>query len=143
MLKIREIQAIETYDLRLKVLKTSEKYIYKYQGDFDTKTKHFGAFLDENCIGIVSVMKNSLAAYSQKQIQLRGMAVAPKMQGKNVGKQLIQFIEKQYKQKNVSLIWCNAREYAVPFYKKLGFESIGDKFYIEHVCFHYKMIKNI
>lgn len=141
MFVIKKIKPKDTYNLRLDVLKTSDKYVYRYKGDFNKNTKHLGAFFNKELVGIVTVLKNKILQSNQKQIQIRGMAVLPKFQNKNIGKQLIEFVEREYK--GYSIIWCNARHYAVKFYTNLGFKIKGEKFYIENVCFHYKMIKKL
>ena len=141
MFQIKEIQPEDTYKIRLIVLKTNEKYPYKYQGDFDLKTKHLGVFKDDLIIGIVTVMETNHPKLPSDAIQLRGMAILPKHQRKGIGKILIKHIEKLYQHKNI--IWCNARYYAIDFYKSLGFSIFGKKFYIKNVGNHFVMYKNL
>lgn len=136
---IKQINAPETYELRLSVLKTCEKYIYKYQGDFDSKTVHFGAFEKNKLIGIVSLMEASNSSFKGKQMQLRGMAVDLGCQGENVGKVLVNQSLLYCKAKNKNILWCNARKQAVSFYVKQGFKVFSEPFNIEHVGVHYKM----
>jgi len=141
MFAINEIKPEQTYKIRLQVLKTNDKYQHKYQGDFDSKTKHFGVFNDNKLIGIATVMQANHTDLGKNAIQLRGMAVLPEYQKKGVGKMLIKHIEKTYADKD--LIWCNARDYAVGFYNSLGFTIFGEKFYIKNVCYHFVMYKNV
>jgi len=141
MFAIKEIETEQTYPIRLKVLKTNDKYQHKYQGDFNKDTKHFGIFNKDILIGIVTVMPNEHSKLPNNAIQLRGMAVLPEYQKKGIGKILIKEIEKRYS--NKSVIWCNARDYAIGFYKALGFSIIGKKFYIKNVCDHFVMYKHI
>ncbi len=136
---IKEISPEQTYDLRLKVLKTNDNYQYQYQGDFGIKTKHFGAFNASKLIGITTVMENKHPDFNKDAIQIRGMAVLPEFQKQGIGKNLIDFVINQYQDKE--MIWCNARDYAVNFYKSLGFSTFGEKFYIKNVCYHYVMYK--
>ena len=51
------------------------------------------------------------------------------------------FYEKYCFEKNARVIWFNAREKAVPFYKKKGYTSIGDSFEIPEVGTHFVMFK--
>ena len=48
---------------------------------------------------------------------------------------------KLLQKKDVDIIWCNARLGAFNFYKKLGFEVIGDIFNIKDIGPHYYMFK--
>ena len=140
---IKSITAKETYPLRLSVLKTCDAYIYKYQGDLDKDTLHFGAFKKEVLIGVVSLMKTANNSFKGKQIQLRGMAVATDYQGKSIGKALVSYVKETCKQQELDILWCNAREKAVSFYKKQGFKTIGKLFYIKNVGMHYIMSTEI
>ena len=141
MFVIKEIEAEQTYPLRLNVLKTNDKYQYKYQGDFDKSTKHLGIYNKDFLIGIVTIIPNEHPKLPKNAIQLRGMAVLPEYQKKGIGKLLLEEVEKRYSSK--SIIWCNARDYAVGFYKSLGFTIFGEKFYIKNVCDHFVMYKRL
>lgn len=143
MIVIKQIKPVDTYTLRLEVLKTNKDYIYKYKGDFDEKTIHYGAFEEAKNIGIVTLMENGNALLNGKQMQLRGMAVVTETQSKGVGKELVKKAIETSIEKGVKTLWCNAREHIIDFYKKQGFKIKGERFYIEHVCFHYLMYKKI
>lgn len=143
MITIKQITATDTYNLRLEVLKTNRDYIYQYKGDFDNKTTHFGAFNEEDNIGIITLMENKNPLLNGKQMQLRGMAVTNKIQSKGVGKELVKKVIDVSIEKGVKVLWCNAREHVVGFYKKQGFQIEGKRFYIEHVCYHYLMYKEL
>jgi ribosomal protein S18 acetylase RimI-like enzyme len=138
---IKEITTEETYPIRLQVLKTNEKYPYKYQGDFDKKTKHLGIFDNDKLIGIITLMEANHPKLPKNGLQLRGMAILPEYQKKGIGKLLLQHVEKTAK--NYDLLWCNARDYVVGFYNSLGFTIFGEKFYITNVCDHFVMYKKL
>ncbi len=143
MITIKAIKAEDTYNLRLKILKTCDEYQYKYQGDFNMNTVHFGAFKNVNLIGIVSLMKARNNSFIESQMQLRGMAIDIEYQEKNIGKFLIEQCNKHCKTNKIDLIWCNARELAIGFYKKQGFMIKGDSFHIKNVGRHFLMYKLI
>lgn len=136
---IKKITPNNTYPLRLAVLKTCDEYEYKYQGDFDLDTIHFGAFLNTKLVGIVSVMKIADKLFKGNQFQLRGMAVDTNFQGHTIGKKLVINVLHYCKIKQGTLLWCNARKNAVNFYLKQGFKIKGDVFHIQNVGLHYKM----
>ena len=140
---IKQIKANETYPLRLSVLKTCDEYIYQYQGDFDKETMHFGAFIDNVLVGIVSLMQNNNPFFNGKHFQLRGMAVATNHHGKSIGTKLVAHIITICEQQNTAILWCNAREKAIDFYKKQGFNTEGKPFNIKHVGMHYTVFKII
>ena len=69
------------------------------------------------------------------------MAVLKPLQGKGLGKTILRHGEVLLKEKNVNIIWCNAREIAVNFYKKNGYQIIGESFNIKDIGLHYAMYK--
>ena len=142
---IKEISAQETYAVRHPVLRTNkpiESCIFAY--DSLASTKHFGFYFNNNLIGVLSAFFNKNSAFkTDTQFQIRGMAVLKEHQNKGYGALLVKHCETYIKIENGTLIWLNARENAVPFYKKLGYKINGEAFIIENVGLHYIMIKEI
>jgi len=75
-------------------------------------------------------------------VKLRQMAVHPEHQKKGLGKHLIQFAEQQIKSMGYKRIEMHARKYALPFYRKLGYEKLGKEFKEVGIP-HYKMYKKL
>lgn len=140
---IKEIQASETYWVRQEVLRKGKPIeTCHFEGDYAETTMHFGIELNKKIIGIVSVYQvNSKLFFDEHQFQIRGMAVLEAHQQKGYGALLIERAEKYCFEKNASVIWFNAREKAVPFYKKNGYIIIGDSFEIPEVGTHFVMFK--
>lgn len=114
------------------------------EGDNLKSTKHIGAFIDSKCIGILSLfLAKTDQLPSLSQYQLRGMAVDPDYRGQDVGRKLVTFSEKELKAMKVEMLWCNAREIAVDFYKKLDFKIISEPFHIPDVGPHCMMYKKL
>lgn len=143
MYSIKQITSQETYPVRQPVLrpgKPIESCIF--DGDDLPDTAHFGIYDNNNVIGIVSVFKASSPLFSEAaQFQLRGMAVLPAYQKLGLGDLLLKAAEDYIKSRNSPLIWFNAREIAVGFYKKAGYSIKGDMFKIPDVGPHYVMYK--
>ena len=98
--------------------------------------------LNEKIIGIVSVYQvNSQLFFNENQFQIRGMAVLEAHQQKGYGALLIERAEKYCFEKDASVIWFNAREKAVPFYEKNGYQTKGNSFEIPEVGTHFIMFK--
>ena len=75
--------------------------------------------------------------------QLRGMAVAPGLQGQGIGSQLLAALESAAAQSEVNQLWCNARTPAAKFYEKHGWRVVSEPFDIPTAGPHVKMIKAI
>lgn len=95
-------------------------------------------------IAVISVfeVKNKLF-FEEAQFQIRGMAVLGEFQKKGFGEQLLKYCENQIRIKNGELIWFNARETAVGFYKKSGYKIMGELFEIPDIGNHYLLFKRI
>lgn len=146
---IRNISAIETYPVRHPVLRAGRPVTDCYfEGDDLTTTFHLGAYVDQQLKGVATFLMyqddsiEELKTYNFKQCyQLRGMAVLHEMQGQQLGKKLINHAEETLKNKNVLALWFNARESAVSFYEKMGYQIVSKPFEINTVGTHYKMYK--
>ncbi|WP_118972061.1 GNAT family N-acetyltransferase [Taibaiella koreensis] len=69
-----------------------------------------------------------LQQYDAETFKLRQMAVDATLQGKGVGTQLINAADLYAVQVGKHRILLHARETAVPFYQRLGYEVTGDPF---------------
>lgn len=95
-------------------------------------------------VGICSFFKNNNPNISlNQQYQLRGMAVLKEFQGYGLGKIILTHGEGLLKDKRAKTVWCNAREVALNFYKKNGYQIIGDPFNISDIGLHYVMHKTL
>jgi GNAT superfamily N-acetyltransferase len=145
---MKEIQKIEykaTFAVRYPVLRDGKPIESCYfEGDDSPTSSHFGLFLDKKIIGVASIFKNKNSIFnSENQFQIRGMAILPEFQKHGFGKDLMKYCEDYIKCQNGILIWFNARENAVSFYEKLGYNIIGTPFLIEDIGIHYIMKKEI
>ena len=144
-MEIKKISSLETYPVRHEVLRKGKPIeTCQFKGDDDENTVHFGLFLEDKLVGIISTFKeNNILFPELNQVQIRGMAVLEAFQGKGFGAELVKAAENHCINFNANLIWFNARENAVSFYKKLGYTSIGDSFLIPDVGIHFAMYKKI
>jgi ribosomal protein S18 acetylase RimI-like enzyme len=77
-----------------------------------------------------------------KTVRLRQMAVRNDLQGKGVGKALIQFAENLARDQGYEKITMHARKNAIGFYEKMGYRVSGDEFQ-EITIPHYVMEKDL
>lgn len=138
MIKIKNISAQETYEIRLSVLRNNNDLPYKFEGDEEGSTFHLGAFY-EKLVGIATFMKSNLEAFDVEQYQLRGMATLPEVRGMGAGKKLINKAIEILEEREITVLWCNARKEALGFYESLGFKITGEEFQVSKVGAHFKM----
>jgi ribosomal protein S18 acetylase RimI-like enzyme len=77
-----------------------------------------------------------------KTVRLRQMAVRNDLQGKGVGKALIQFAENLARDQGYEKITMHARKHALGFYEKMGYRVSGSEFQ-EITIPHYVMEKDL
>ncbi len=150
---IQKITAEETYTLRKNILRKGiENPTLSLDIDEEKDSYHWGYFVDNECVGVLSAGKRNLKnlqgnTENQKNAityQLRGMAVSETFQAKGIGTQLLIRAEEDLrKEKQVQIIWCNAREKAVDFYLKNGFEVVSEAFEVPEIGTHFVMLKTI
>ena len=115
-----------------------------FDGDELATTLHFGLFINQNLVAVASFMENPHSLINEKkQYQLRGMAVLKEYQGIGLGHNILKHAETILRTKDATVIWCNAREIAVHFYKKNQFEIIGKPFLIPNIGLHFIMKKTL
>ncbi len=98
---------------------------------------HLGYFENENLLACLI-----LAPEEKGKIKMKQVAVAAEMQGKGVGAQLVKGAETLAVEKGFTILYCHARDTAVPFYEKLGYKRVGAMF--EEVTIpHWEMEKDL
>ena len=143
---IKDISADKTYEVRQPVLRPGRPpEECEFEGDTREDTFHLGLYLGAQLIGVASFMQvNSKKFPFQDQFQLRGMAVLSQFKGKGYGLALLKEGENRLKKiADAPFLWFNARDYAIGFYEKTGYQTFGEKFDIPGVCPHIVMYKQL
>lgn len=143
MIAIRKIEAPEAYAVRKAVLRDQIPLTEKMDGDFDETSFHLGAFVDGELACVATFMQHDSSHFSGLQYRLRGMATAKEHQFKGLGKAILDEAVKILQSMQVSILWCNARVLAIPFYKNCGFEVIGNEFDVHLIGPHFVMYKEL
>jgi len=75
-------------------------------------------------------------------VRLRQMAVRAGLQGKGVGRVLLEFAENIARDRGNKKLTMHARKTAAGFYEKQGYKAVGDE-YVEVTIPHYNMEKKL
>lgn len=151
LIEIRNISGPETYPVRHPVLRAGRPIIdCVLKGDDLDTTIHLGVYVDSQLAAVGTFLLNHDATITQLKhhrlehcYQLRGMAVLQEMQGKQLGKKLLNHGEQLLIKKGVTALWFNARINAVPFYEKLGYEKVSAAYEVALIGTHYNMYKSL
>jgi ribosomal protein S18 acetylase RimI-like enzyme len=80
---------------------------------------------------------------SDEEAQIRYMAVEEEWQGEGIGGMILKWLEEKIKEKGAKYIVLNARDIAIDFYEKHGYEIVKEARTLFDVIPHYKMRKDI
>ena len=127
------------YDLRFKVLREPWGQLKGSEVLTDEDQSDHAMVIDSETEKIVGVAR--MQTNSPLQGQVRCVAVSPQLQGKGVGKLLMNYLEKLAQEKGFQEIVLDARENAVKFYLSIGYEIIAESYLLFGVIPHFKMRK--
>lgn len=103
---------------------------------------------EDECIHIMAVNAANevigvcrLQFNSPSEAQLRYMGVKESAQGLGIGRMLILYAEQKAKQRSAGRMILQARETALDFYKKCGYEIIEKSYLMWGEIQHYLMLK--
>lgn len=139
MEEIKVISAQETYPLRLSVLWPHFDQLDQCGLEVDKidGTFHVGAFKGGELVSIGTFLVQKNEQFNDGvQYRLRAMATSEKVRGQGFGQRLIQFAKEELNNKQVDLLWCDARKVALKFYDKIGFTTIGDFYDVPQIGPH-------
>lgn len=115
-MEIKSIKASQTWQIRHEVMWPDQPLEF-VQLEEDNLGLHFGVFDQEKLISIVSCF------VVDDEMQFRKLATLPEFQGKGSASQLLHYILKLAKEKNLTKVWCNARTNKKSFYEKFGMKD--------------------
>ncbi len=95
----------------------------------DDKGLHYGLFIEERLISVVSLFIEARTA------QFRKFATLKEEQGKGYGTTLLRFLMDQAHQLDITKLWCNARKDKVHFYQAFGMRKTERDFSREGIDF--------
>ncbi|HEX8316334.1 MAG TPA: GNAT family N-acetyltransferase [Flavisolibacter sp.] len=84
---------------------------------------HMAAYEDDQILGCCMLVKEG-----EDTVRLRQMAVVNDVQGKGIGRALMQFAENLARDRGYKRITMHARKAAVGFYERLGYRKVGEEF---------------
>jgi GNAT superfamily N-acetyltransferase len=151
--RVEEVAAEATHDLRWRILRNRRAgapLVFPEDG-------RAGAFhvavrdVDETGTGSGAIL--AVASFipeetpyrpGQAAVHLRGMAVDGPSRHHGLGRLLVTTVIERLRREGVAVLWCNARDSAMGFYSRLGFEVVGDGFvHPESGLAHHVMVRDL
>ena len=98
---------------------------------------HIAAYEDDQMLGCCMLVEED-----PETVRLRQMAVINDLQGKGIGRALMQFAENLARDRGYRKITMHARKNALGFYEKMGYKTRGKEFQ-EITITHFVMEKDL
>jgi predicted GNAT family N-acyltransferase len=140
-LNIVEMSAMDLRPLRFLVLWPHKNNVEECILDIDflPTTRHFAAIDEHKTVLACCTMVIEQRTIEQQDfpLRLRAMASHPSVRGSGVAKQLLADAIQQCGSRPV---WCDAREKAVAFYEKCGWQVKSEPYEIPIIGTHYLMV---
>ena len=105
--------------------------------------------MEDQCFHIMATNNGHLMGVGRMQFntedeaQIRYMAVEKEYEGNGIGRMIVNTLEQEAINKNVSTIILDAREPAVGFYQKLGYSIEKKSYVLFDEIQHFRMIKQL
>jgi GNAT superfamily N-acetyltransferase len=142
--EIQRIAAADTYHLRALVLRDGDLAAARVRDDDLPGAWHLGARHSGVLVGVASLYPRQCPLASEvASMQLRFMAVDSGMQGRGVGRQLLDHALRELRKQKTGILWANGRDTALDFYTRLGFVMIGDGFIHEPGLPHHLIVLDL
>jgi predicted GNAT family N-acyltransferase len=125
------------YDLRYRILREplgKERGSERNEGD--ENGIHFGLY--ENGI-LIAVAR--LDRVDETTCQARFVAVESNLQGQGYGRKIMTALENEALGLGYHKLILHARDYALPFYEKLGYTLVGPSYKLFDVLQHFEMFR--
>lgn len=99
--------------------------------------RHFGMLQEDVLVACLVVVPRAPG-----QVQLRQVAVEEHLQGQGIGRELMLEVEAVLAKSGIASLVLNSRDTVVGFYRKLGYEPVGEGF-VEVGIPHQRMEKRL
>ena len=110
------------YDLRYRLLREPWGHPKGSEQDSsEDKSIHIALYENKRLLGIAQLTLNSA-----DEGQVRYVAVEQFTQSRGIGNILMQEVEQRAHQAGLQRLVLNARDYAIPFYEKCGYQVVGE-----------------
>jgi GNAT superfamily N-acetyltransferase len=147
--RVEEVPAEATHDLRWRVLRNRRpEASVTFPEDAQPGAFHLAVRGEDATGAVLAVASFSPGATPYRpgrpSVHLRGMAVDEPFQRHGLGRLLISAVIDRLRHDGVAVLWCNARDSAIGFYDRLGFEVVGEGFVVPESGFaHHVMLRDL
>ena len=125
-IRVERVDVEETLELRHRVLRPHqpvEDLVFPH--DREPDTAHLVARLADGTVVATATVLREESPWGEPGWRLRGMATDERARNAGTGSRLLAAAIEHARAQGGSLIWCNARVRAIPFYQRAGLQTRG------------------
>ena len=140
-METRIISSELTYEIRKQVLWPHIKNgDYSISADKNPETFHLGTFVNKKVISIGTFIKENNSKFNcNLQYRLRAMATDKNYRQIGAGKNLFLKALDILNNKEIEILWCDARLIAIPFYESVNMQSLPKSYNVPNIGLHKTM----
>ncbi len=127
-ISIKTIEAEQTWPIRHEVMWPDQPFDF-IQLDLDSEATHFGLFLQEELVSILSLFPQG------EKAQFRKFATLVAHQGKGYGTLLLKHTIQYTHEQGFQELWCNARVDKTAYYERFGLYPTGETYHKRGIDF--------
>jgi GNAT superfamily N-acetyltransferase len=133
VVQVEAVPAAATHGLRRTVLRDGRTDAeVAFPEDDRPGAFHLGAFSDGGLVAVASFSPEPTSLRpGRRAVRLRAMAVDPAYQGRGIGRTVLEEAVPRLQAEGVEVLWANARDAALNFYRRFGMEVVGDGFILD------------
>lgn len=119
-----ELEFASYFSLRYRVLRMPLGYEPDSANDEDEPSSwHFAAYMGDETVGVARLNRQP-----NGEFWIRWVAVDPNQRGRHIGASLMKGVEAEARRQQAARVELNARDTALKFYTKLGYQVVGPAF---------------
>ncbi|MGZ4113898.1 MAG: GNAT family N-acetyltransferase [Actinomycetota bacterium] len=143
--EVRPVTLEDVLRIRQRILRPHQRVEdVEFDGDRRPGALHVGAFVAGRLVGAASVLPDAHPEVPDPNAwRIRGMAVDDDLRDRGIGGALLERCIEHARSSGGTLVWCNARIRAVPFYERHGFVTEGEPFDVEVIGPHVRMRRTL
>jgi GNAT superfamily N-acetyltransferase len=147
LIDVRRVPPEATFALRHRVLRSHEPLeALRLAGDDDPRAAHLAAVgPGGEAVGTAVVFPEAPPwdPAAERAWRVRGMATDEAWRNQGVGAAVLAAVVDHVRRSGGGLLWCNARLPAAAFYRRAGFEAVGDPWDEPHIGPHVAMRRHL
>lgn len=140
-----EVDAEATYELRRRVLRGGRPAAeVRFPEDQAPGAFHLAVAEDGRPVAVATFLPEATPHRPEsRSARVRGMAVEPRLQRAGLGRLILEAARERLRRDGFEVLWANGRDSALDFYRRLGWQVVGEGFVDDSGIPHHVVLTDI